>query len=246
MEDHLFTPRGLRALAQLVWQARGKHSYRDFYKLTSISHSTVRRLERAEVNPDMATLRKLAPHTGYSLDQLLAICQGKPPESHTAEYVMALIDELPPHERVKVKEYVEQSYVQLPVYDANPSAGYGSYVESVHVLEYLPFHRLWLQTQLMVNPKSLHLVYVEGESMEPTLRRGDLVLVHTKIEEIKEGIYVIWLDGAVMVKRLQRLPRKQIQVSSDHESYNDYVVDPGDESVDFRVIGQVIWTGKVL
>ncbi len=247
MEDNLFTAEGLKALGQIVKQTRGKLSFRGFEEVTGISHTTIRRLEREEVqHPDMATLKRLAPQTDYTLEQLIDVCRGQPVKAPTAEYIISLIDALPPQERIKVKQHVEHGYEQIPLYDANPSAGYGSYVETVRVLEYLPFRSSWIRCELRVNPSQLHLVHVEGMSMEPTLRKGDLVMVNTAVREVRDGIYVIWFEGAVMVKRLQKLPRGRLLISSDHEAYVDYQVDLREVGEDFHLIGQVIWAGKLL
>lgn len=65
------------------------------------------------------------------------------------------------------------------------------------VKDYLAFRKRWLQKHLRVNPAHLHLLFVVGDSMEPTLNEGDIMMVDTRDTALKRaGIYVIRIDGA--------------------------------------------------
>lgn len=97
-----YDPEGLRKLAQIVMQARGDLSYREFEKVTGISHGTIRRLELQDVKmPDYNTLVKLAhPVTPYSMEELQAIVMQKEDEVlirqyRTAEDILPMVMELP-------------------------------------------------------------------------------------------------------------------------------------------------------
>ena len=69
----------------------------------------------------------------------------------------------------------------------------------------------------------LFLIYVEGESMESTLRPGDMILIDRRDQtQEKDGIYVLRLDGTLLVKRLQKLPGGIIEVTSDNPAYRSY------------------------
>lgn len=49
-------------------------------------------------------------------------------------------------------------------------------------------------------PADLSLIYVEGDSMELDLHAGDIVLLdHTDTRASREGVYVIRMDGALLV-----------------------------------------------
>jgi len=52
--------------------------------------------------------------------------------------------------------------------------------------------------------------------MEPTLRSGELILVDTKATQPREGIHVLRLDDALLVKRLHILPGRRLKVVSDN------------------------------
>jgi hypothetical protein len=100
-----------------------------------------------------------------------------------------------------------------------------------------------LLRQLGVRPAAASMIRVEGESMEPTLSHGDEILVDRDRREVrgKGGIFVIRLDGALMVKRL-RVAVGGIEVASDNPAYPPIIV--GKAAAE--VIGQVAWLGRAL
>lgn len=69
-----FTEEGLTRLAAIVRQARGPLSYTGFQEVTGISHAALWKIENLKVKRvEFETLDALAPHTGYTKEQLLAI-----------------------------------------------------------------------------------------------------------------------------------------------------------------------------
>lgn len=108
----------------------------------------------------------------------------------------------------------------------------------------IKFSASWIELELHANPETLALLYVDGESMEPTLRPGDMILIDTSdTTAARDGVYVLRMEGALLVKRLQRLPPNQIRVTSDNEKYQPFVIRVG-ESENIGVVGRVIWAGR--
>lgn len=105
-----FTEAGLLKLAEIVKQARGERSYRDFEELTGISHTTIQRLEGVKVkNPDVVTFSKLAPHTPYSVEELVSIAgESKTDvrEYRTAEEAMAVVGQLSKQEMARLGQMI--------------------------------------------------------------------------------------------------------------------------------------------
>lgn len=137
-------------------------------------------------------------------------------------------------------------YVALPLYEVQASAGGGIVPDTEQVVDFLYFKRAWVRTELRCAPDDLYLIYIDGESMEPTLRPGDVILVnHRDQSQTRDGIYVLRLDGALLVKRLQRLPGGVIKVTSDNLSYAPFEVATRDlEGEDMAIIGRVVWAGR--
>ncbi len=132
----------------------------------------------------------------------------------------------------------------LPVYDAQASAGPGQAIDNETVLHRIAFREEWVQTVTNAPLDQLAVITVDGDSMEPTLRQGDSVLVDFRQNRPsrKDGIYVIRTDGGLQVKRLQvELGRNQITVLSDNPAYEaQRHLSPED----IHVLGRVIWLGR--
>jgi transcriptional regulator with XRE-family HTH domain len=100
--------------------------------------------------------------------------------------------------------------------------------------------RSWVTSQLQVEPEDLRLLYVEGESMKPTLFPGDIVLANLKDTIVRDGIYVVKIEDALIIKRLQRLSKDLIKVGSDNPAYESWTVNLSDFTQRFVIKGRVI------
>ena len=136
-------------------------------------------------------------------------------------------------------------YANIPLYDVRARGGInGVQIEAEHQVNELAFREDWIRRELRVSPKDLRLIHVEGDSMEPDLRSGDIILVdHTDTTARREGVYVIRMDNALLVKALQRLPGGVIKVTSRNTAYDPFTVNAIDveSSTDFSIIGRVVW-----
>lgn len=139
------------------------------------------------------------------------------------------------------------TFARIPLYDVKASAGNGATVNTEDVIDSLAFKNEWIHNELHVNPAHLYLIYVEGESMVPSLRPGDVILVdHSDNTAKRDGVYVLRMDGALLVKRLQRLPGAIIKVSSDNTLYVPFEINLSKIGDTVSIIGRVVWTGRRL
>jgi hypothetical protein len=83
--------------------------------------------------------------------------------------------------------------------------------------------------------QDLAALTVEGDSMEPSLHRGDMVVCDSHGWS-GEGIYAVRMGGSGFVKRLTKAPGKVV-VISDNTKYP--VREEPEESEDFAIIGRV-------
>jgi phage repressor protein C with HTH and peptisase S24 domain len=91
---------------------------------------------------------------------------------------------------------------------------------------------------------NLSIVRVEGDSMAPTLNAGDDILVDLgdALDRIRDGIYVLRIDDALVVKRVALNPiGRTVTVQSDNPAYPDW---PDCTLDDINCIGRVIWSGR--
>lgn len=66
------------------------------------------------------------------------------------------------------------------------------------------------------------LVNVPTDSMEPTIRKGDIVFLDTKVNAYSgDGIYAFSIDGALFIKRIQKLVGGGYRLHSDNKDNYD-------------------------
>lgn len=143
--------------------------------------------------------------------------------------------------------HVEQDpggLVSVKCHPVKVSAGPGAVVTEELGRPYFAFDERLLKSLTASQPSNLSIVRVEGDSMSPTLNAGDDILVDLgdSAERLRDGIYVLRIDDAVVVKRLALNPTgRRVTVQSDNPSYPDW---PDCSLDDIRPIGRVIWSGR--
>jgi len=137
-------------------------------------------------------------------------------------------------------------YTYIPLYDVHASAGHGAIVDSEMVADDLRFKTEWINNELHVNAADLYLIYVQGDSMEPAMRAGDIILVNRVNQAISaDGIYVLQMEGTLLVKRLQRLPGNRIRITSDNPAYQPFEMELAALDADGNaLVGRVVWIGR--
>ena len=124
------------------------------------------------------------------------------------------------------------------------SAGPGALVTEELGKPYFGFDERWLKALTSSSPAKLSVVRVEGDSMAPTLGDGDDILVDLgdSVERLRDGIYVLRVEDAVVVKRLALHPTgRRVTIQSDNPAYPDW---PDCGIGDINCIGRVIWAGR--
>jgi len=126
------------------------------------------------------------------------------------------------------------------------SAGPGAIVNEGMGKPYFGFEERWLKALTATPAANLSIVRVEGDSMSPTLNDGDDILVDLGdgADRLRDGIYVLRVDDALVVKRLALSPMgRRVTVQSDNPAYPDW---PDCDIDAVHCIGRVIWAGRKL
>ena len=132
-------------------------------------------------------------------------------------------------------------YVFLPLVEARAAAGSHGGLSSDNIVDFIAFSEGYVRQTLHRNPQNLALLTASGDSMDPTIRDGDLLLVDTSARRIEGSrIYVLAIGGALMVKRIQLRLDGSVVVKSDNAVYESEVV-PADQTSTLNILGQVIW-----
>ena len=94
---------------------------------------------------------------------------------------------------------VRDGLVEVPILNVDASAGFGAIAESETAHTRFGFDERWLGKLTRAKGPSLSIIHVHGESMEPTLRDGDEVLVDASDQgsRLRDGIYVLRDDDAL-------------------------------------------------
>jgi hypothetical protein len=138
-----------------------------------------------------------------------------------------------------------EALISVPVLDVQASAGHGAFAGDERARTRMRFDPGWLRG-LRLDPAHLSVIQVVGDSMSPTLDDGDDILVDRSdaAPGLRDGIYVLRLDGALNVKRLiVDRARGRVSVKSDNPAYTSW---PTLDLSRLDVIGRVIWAGRRL
>lgn len=118
-------------------------------------------------------------------------------------------------------------YVAVPYATVKPAMGGGATVE-IEPDHGKPYHfqKSWITHGLRADPAKLRIMHVVGDSMEPTLRDGDIVLVDMgRAVPTPPGVFVLHDGIGLVAKRLEHIPNSDppvMHVISDNKTYSAY------------------------
>jgi transcriptional regulator with XRE-family HTH domain len=233
-------------------------SQQEFADILGIAQKAWSNYENGQTQPPMRVLFSLA-EKGYIIEGLTSNFMDDWPEDKKQEFyrrmeivkegvfppnmplddvakIIQAVDAHPPRigsNTIKIyrsSELPEGSFV-VPLLDQKLSAGPGSYLpedDEARGLVRVPGYLSRYEENVAALP-------VDGDSMEPTLHRGDMVVCDS-CGWSGEGIYAIKMGGSGFVKRITKAPGKVV-VLSDNPKYPPQEEPEGSE--DFEIIGRV-------
>jgi len=137
-----------------------------------------------------------------------------------------------------------EDVVAIPKVKARLSAGTGSLETSGDTEKFCHFRSDWINRKC--RPGQCVVMDVTGDSMEPTIRDKDIVLLDQGQTDIISGsVYAIGIDDEVLIKHVDKVPGHYVLRSANKE-YAPINVDLTDESLNVRIIGRVLWMGREL
>jgi len=208
-----------------------------------VSNTTLQRWRNGEVDLSTSNLIKLADVAGVTVEWLA-----------TGRGSMRLSEAglKPGAPEVGISQCVDTlgnpvdlgEFVFIPRYNLKAAAGYGSAVGGERPIFSMSFRKYWIENFLRADPKDLSVLSVKGDSMEGVLNDRDVILVNHADTKPSSGLYVLRIDGDLVVKRVQRLPGGRLEVMSANEAYKPFEVDLNESREDFAIIGRVVWFGR--
>jgi len=168
---------------------------------------------------------------GVSVDWILFGRGAKEPSGHVV--------------RESAAPYRLNDLVCVPLYNVAAAAGYGAEVPTEQVMDVLAFRREWVRAELGVDPAQLAVISVTGDSMEPTLRAGDLAVIDRRESmPAHDGLYVVRIGNGLVVKRVQLLPGGALVLRSEHPAYQPLTIRLDETGEQIAVVGRVVWVGR--
>lgn len=127
-------------------------------------------------------------------------------------------------------------WVEVPRLPLGAAAGPGALGDDERAFDSFRFSRGWLREQGLSNAQ-LHAIRVQGDSMEPVLHDGDEILVDRGQRALRDGIHVVRVGDALMVKRLAASGPGRATLLSQNIAYP-----PVEVSLDeLEIVGRVVW-----
>ena len=129
---------------------------------------------------------------------------------------------------------------KVPQLAVGASAGPGSLDLDETAQSHIGFDPAWLRRSA-TSSATVSIIKVQGDSMLPTLRPGDDILVDRGdgAQQLRDGIYVLRVDDVLIVKRVV-IEGGLLSIRSDNPEHPSL---SGIDPAGITVIGRVIWSG---
>lgn len=212
---------------------RKDESQEAFAARFGVHRNTLARWESGERTPDLDFVLRVVSELGIAPDWVL---RGEGP-MHAAAKVQAPVQESQP--------LCDVDMVYVPMVEARLSAGSGSFVAGGPNGQRYGFRSDWITAK--GQPSSMVLMRVDGDSMEPDITHGDVVLIdQSQTTPRAGGMYAVGVEDLVYIKMVDTLPGKII-LKSRNAAYAPLEIDTrGDLADGIRIIGKAIWLGREL
>jgi len=110
----------------------------------------------------------------------------------------------------------------LDLLDVSVSAGSGLMLFDENVIRSVAFDKSRFKGLFGIEPTNqLKIITVKGDSMMPTFKENDFLLVDTANTSTSDGVYVFRVGDSLYVKRLQLTPSGVIALS-DNKNYGSF------------------------
>ena len=197
------------------------YSQNKFSKLVNITQSYFNSIERGEVKnpPSREVLERIAEGLELNSEEkkqmfyLAAI-------ERTPQVILDTLNELEEELKLKTKnnmqDFLGNSENAIPLFE-RISAGPGAFSDD-EITDYIVLPGL-------KNSSSLFAVNVVGDSMEPTIKDGSIIICKKNIEIRNGEIGAFFIDDQAYVKRL-KITKNYIALISDNPNYATYLYRP--------------------
>lgn len=202
-------------------------------EIAGVTDEQVRRWRGGRAKPNFAGIAAMTYAAGKSLDWLAT---GQDP-------VTGAVPLMVQSQTMMAGDVPELTLI--PRLETLVSAGPGVMGYGDDVIEHIGFPPEWLRRR-NINPEFARILNVRGDSMEDTIKNGDVLLVDTSIDEFRDNaIYVIIHGEMLLVKRVHKRMNGTYQLISDNPRYPPEEVSEADVH-QLNIAGRVMWYGRLM
>lgn len=141
-----------------------------------------------------------------------------------------------------IAEVTAEQLNLVPIAEIDQDYGMGGTFTGDHIeLQVHYFPRLWVESITSSPPVFLTIARGKGDSMDPTIRDRDMVIIDRSRRKLDEAdaIWALTVGDIGMIKRL-RLRGSMVIIQSDNDRVSDEEV-PADE---VNLVGRVVFIGR--
>ncbi|WP_421707958.1 LexA family transcriptional regulator [Algihabitans sp.] len=210
-------------------------SVAELARKSGLSERVISKYRSGESDPSRRRLLALAEASGVSVEWLAT---GKTATGKTATGK--------PIEPVSENKQESGDFALVPRFDARLSAGAGAFTERTSLLDHIPFTQRFLRRNLGRSAiEGLAIVEAVGDSMEPTISNGDLVMIDRQDTVPGDGLYALVLDDSLLVKRVHKT-LDGLEITSDNSALYRPITLPRARIDDVMIVGRVRWLGRAV
>lgn len=225
---------------------RGKTAGRIIAKKAGITQAYFSQIELGQREPSLTVLQALAHALNTTVGYLVGESNDPTPnktlmpQPNDAENAFATLPETHPEVESNLRPVPPDNVIWVPVVDkivkacAGKGNGYSAECEWEIAYNYPVVDGAIAATH---SPENLLMMTVEGDSMEPDIEEGELVLFDKVDPWVPGNIVVVYYNGKLMVKGILRQGDKIVLRSRNWQEYKDIVVDDDDV---FFILGRVL------
>lgn len=208
-------------------------SQNKFSKLINITQSYFNSIERGEVRnpPSQEILDRISEVLTLNQEEkeqmfYLAAIERTP--QIIVDSLEKLKEEIKDNQKNNIKNTIGDSFSSIPLFE-RISAGPGAFADE-EIEDYI------MLPGINNSGNNIFAVNVVGDSMEPTIKNGSIIICKKSIELKNGEIGAFFIDDQAYVKRL-KITKNYIALISDNPNYAPIYIGPGEN---FHVVGKVI------
>jgi phage repressor protein C with HTH and peptisase S24 domain len=217
---HTKLEKNMGSVGERIKELRGEIQQSELAEKLGIHKNTMTNYERGERFPDVNILLKILEVFPDTNPGWLLTGEGSPKKTGS----------------------VKEGFVTLA--RQQPESNQGRHGEREQIVDFVFFKEEWIERCLGVPTKDLALLTVKGDSMNPTLNDGDMILVDLRVSRVKDSaIYVLEFGKSFLVQRIQRRLDGSLVIKGDNPLYEPEIL-PKEGVESLKVLGRVVWSGR--